>query len=345
MVRTALLGFLVWSVSTGLAGAQPGGAGGRGAIGRILSTVPLEHPIAVHLEGQASQVQNTVFTDGSGNFPIGDLDLRTLQYISVEVDGFRPVRQRFEQNPLTRGAGGVMITIVLEPLVTLADAVETDSNLVDLRQLMAEIPEDAQEEFRNAATDAQTGNSIEAARRLERAIEIAPDFYEAHNALGFEYMRLGRNREAEARLENAKSLNPNAPAPLVYLGILHLRESEFERQSGNVEAERTILQKAVDSLDEAVGRDPLSTTAHMYLGAALYAMGSHERAATALGRALDLDEDLDDVLFMLVDVHVSQGDFETALNRLTAFLHRNPDSPRRPEVEGMVAELRLLLGR
>ena len=344
MVRTLLLGIVAWSVSTGLVWAQPGGADGTGVIGRIVSTVGLDHPIAVSLEGQAFQVQNTVFTDGSGNFAISNLDLRTLQYISVDVEGFKPVRQRFEQNHLTRGTPGVVVTIFLEVSETVASPVDTESDLIDLRQLEANVPDEAREEFRKAADDAQDGNYVKAAERLEKAIELAPEFYEAQNALGFEYLRLGRNNEAEARFEIAKALNPNAAEPLINLGILYLQESELQRQGGNSKEEQSNLQKAVDSLDEAVERDVLSGTAQMYLGAALYGMGSNERAATALRRALDLDENLDDAMFMLVDVHVSLGDFEAALNRLTIYLETHPDSGRREDIETMASELRLLLG-
>ena len=59
-----------------------------------------------------------------------------------------------------------------------------DPSAVDLGELLRDIPDDAVEAFRKAAENSRSGDYERAAENLEEAIEIAPDFYDAQNALG-----------------------------------------------------------------------------------------------------------------------------------------------------------------
>jgi Flp pilus assembly protein TadD len=338
----------VWSVSMGLFSAESSLEGSQRRVtlrGQVVSesAYPIDHPIPVRLESRVSHA--TTYTDGAGNFIFEEVAVGSSSYFSVNVDGFRPVRQRVESNPRFRG---LLATIVLEPLKEPSDSGESpgpgDRNLVDLSQLLAVIPEEAREKLAMAGNDARDGDYQAAAKHLEEAIGLAPMFYEAQNALGVMYSQLGRDRDAERHFEIATELNPNTAEPLINLGILYLREVEAQPQTASsAEARQSVLEKAIDALERAVERDSLSATAEMYLGSALYMTGANDRAASALNRALFLDEELDDARFTLADVYVRLLDFEAALTQLTTYLAINPDSPRREEVENMRAELERLL--
>ena len=118
--------------------------------GRIVTDRPdlLEHPIEIRLEGFGSEVRARAFTDGLGNFTFGDIGMGGSTFIVVEVDGFKPVRQRVEVAP-SFARGRVLTTVFLERSAEVAGTdgpPRTDGdnpNLVDLRQLQARIPVDA----------------------------------------------------------------------------------------------------------------------------------------------------------------------------------------------------------
>jgi tetratricopeptide (TPR) repeat protein len=57
-----------------------------------------------------------------------------------------------------------------------------------------------------------------AAKRYEAAIEMKPDFVQAHGSLGYALRRLGRFDEAMASYDTALALNPNYPEAIEYRG-------------------------------------------------------------------------------------------------------------------------------
>ena len=159
--------------------------------GQVIADNPsrLVHPIPVRLES-FGQPLDTVFTDGNGNFVFDNVQPGNIFYVVIEEDGFRPVRERADFGPVSAVSAGLPIVIFLESVDTTDDSI-TDAGAVDLNQLISDIPREAVEAFQKAAEESRDGNYERSAERLEEATEIAPDFYEAQNALGVEYQKLG----------------------------------------------------------------------------------------------------------------------------------------------------------
>ena len=319
----------------------------RGAIiGRVVSDAPelLPHPIEVRLEGPSPDVRARTYTDGLGNFTFGAAEAATASFIVIEAEGFRPVRQRLDATPAAV-RGQMVTTVFLERLAPEVPPAGDDPNLVDLRQLRTDIPDQAVEAFEQAADASRQGDHEEAARRLERAVELSPDYYDAQYALGFEYLQLGRAEDAGDRFRTASELDPNAADPLINLGMLHLRENDVHTLRQETEAADERLADAVRVLDAAVEREPGSASARYFQGTALYRAGENRRALETLQRALGLTPPVPQVRIMLYNVHVAEREFERALEQLTLYLDENPDSADRESVERMKAELEQLLPR
>ena len=362
MVGRALIACLVCSLSVGVAlaqvdkqGQRPRG-GGRGQpsrtiSGQVVADTPqlLQHPIEVRLEGPGAVVFSRVYTDGAGNFVFDNARPTLSLYIAVEVDGFKPLREMVDTALFSPSIQNLPTILVLERSNTDDPGDRDDQrdridpNTVDLRQLQGDIPEKAFEEFRKAADDSRNGDNEKAAERLEAAVELAPHYYEAHNALGVEYTRLGRYREAERSLEIAGGEDPTWAQPLINLGFLYLQEHALQSQDGQGEQARLTLRKAVESLESAIELNEASAPAHYYFGAALYRTGRYRRAVETINRSLELNADFDEARLLLVNVRLAQGDAAAALEQLRIYLERNPESPRREAVEKMMAELEPLV--
>jgi tetratricopeptide (TPR) repeat protein len=72
------------------------------------------------------------------------------------------------------------------------------------------------------------------AEHLQKAVQIYPDFIEAHNALGLRYAQIGEYQKAVAEHEIALSLNPRSAQThqdLAFALLLLNRYSEAEAEA------------------------------------------------------------------------------------------------------------------
>ena len=178
-----------------------------------------------------------------------------------------------------------------------------------------------------------------ALRHLETALEVAPDYYDALNTVGIEYLKAGRYREAEDSLEHARELGPSDPRPLVNLGTLHFQEGQSSDFGGQQERALESYEQAIGFLDEAIRLDPLAAEAHFYLGSALYETGNYERVESLLIRSLDLDDELIDAHLTLLNLYTRMQRYESALVEIETYLEADPESPQREVLESVKAQI------
>ncbi len=310
-----------------------------GIRGHIVSDTPgrLVHPIPVRLESYGA-ILETVFTDGAGNFTFDNVQGGNVFNILIDEAGFKLVRERVDFGVYSSIPGGLPIVILMEGTEVAGDSIG-DPDAVDLNQLTSDVPEEAVEAFQKAADESRDGDYERVVEYLEEAVEIAPDFYEAQNALGVEYERLERLDEAIGRFEIAMELNPNAPEPVLSLGILYLQGTDRQLAESKPEEAQASFEKSFGYLEEAVERDATSAIAQYYFGVALFKTGQNEQALNRLNRALALNEQLYSVRLMLANVYLAERDSEAALDQLETYISEYPDSPQREPVERMKAEL------
>jgi len=186
----------------------------------------------------------------------------------------RDARAMFE-----RATSGDAHTALAHYYVALADY-----RLIDLVD-----DEDASEAF---GDDAQT--------RLERAVELRPDWAEAHALLASVYgrkasrgmfsgMRYGPR--AQRTMEQATSLAPENPRVLL-LDAISLYNTP-ERWGGNKEKAVTTLRAAIERFEAVPSADPLAPNwghadAYVWLGKAHMEAGRIDQARAAFEKALAL---------------------------------------------------------
>ena len=345
LLRRASFVLIALSTLTGLAHAQARGQRAPRAPeyvirGKIVFDNP--HPpderIEVRLEQSGRQLIDVVFSDSIGNFRFRNF-LPNTYYVVIEVEGYEPVRERVELSSSFRSNLTIFLNSKTVSRGTEKGGFEGDPKVVDINELRADYPDKAVEEYEKALKDAEKGNAGKAVDRLEKAVQLAPDFHQAQNNLGVQYKALGRYRDAERTFEIARDLNRNAAQPLINLGSMYVDEAQKQSSSGEEERALGTYQKAVASLEEAVALDAFSAQARYFLGTALYKTAALERAETMLMRALELDEEYHAVRLMLVNVYVKQARYNDVLAQLTEFLERNPDGPQSEAVRAMKQQI------
>ncbi len=118
--------------------------------------------------------------------------------------------------------------------------------------------------------------ALEAAvEAFRRALEILPDYAEAHNNLGLVLSKMGRGQEAEAAFQEALRLDPAMAEVYNNLGFLYHTTAQLDR--------------AVEMFGQAIQNNGDSSVAYANLGNCLYKMKQPEKAVEAWRHALELD--------------------------------------------------------
>ena len=315
--------------------------------GRLIADAHTNFPqVEVRLETDGGQPVGFAYTNSEGEFTFQQSGVSFDQtfYVVVNVEGYKPHRERIDGMYGQAGFGGGTITIFLErELVKTSD--RGGPVVVDLRQLRAKVPGKAVDEYEKALKESTKGNYSKAVDGLQRAIKLAPDFYEAQHTLGLQYIALQKYDDAENALLRARDLSPKASEPLINLGTLYYQRGERQSDAGQKDEAGATFQKSTEFLEESIRRNPLSAPAHSYLGAALYKVASYERAESTLQRALELDPELSDARLMLINVYTRQARYNDALEQADLFLAKNPKAPQRPAIESIKKQIENVLAQ
>src|SRR5207249_6114194 len=123
-----------------------------------------------------------------------------------------------------------------------------DPDIVDISQMKEALPKKAVQDYEKALEEKKKGQTERATRLLEEAVQLAPNFYHAHNNLGLLYQGAKRYRDAEKEYQRARELNRKNVQPLTNLGVLYSEESDARRSEGE-EAVGTLLEQALEPLE------------------------------------------------------------------------------------------------
>lgn len=297
--------------------------------------------LEVRFETDGRQLIGFAYANNSGEFRFqkSGITLVSGLYAVVNLEGYAPYRERVINSGRDAGAFDAVLSIFLEPEKTFDAAQSGEFPVVDANQLRTKVPGKAVDEYEKAMKEAAKGNPEKAVEGLQRAIRIAPDFYDALQSLGIQYIALKRFQEGEAALIRARSLSPNSGAPLINLGALYFQQGQLQSDAGHPEEAAALYAKAVDLLSEAVRRSPSSSTAFSNLGAALYKIGEYERARISLSRALEIDDNENNARLVLINVYVKFARYDDALEEIGRLLSRNPNAPERAALESIQIQI------
>src|SRR5213594_3460778 len=254
----------------------------------------LKEPVLVLLDHSGSRHEQRTSTDLHGYFEFHNVPQGYT--IRVRLEGFENVNYPVDV------PGTPYVFIFLNGRSARGPAALGGNRVVDIRQLTANIPKQALKEYEKAVQELRDHNTERAIERLEKSIQIAPDFYNAHLGLGQEYRKTGRLDAAEKELTRAFALNPREVTPLIQLGEINLDKNNFKQ--------------AADVLSQAIRVEPGSAIAHYPLGRARYKLSEYAEAEQAFTRAALLDKDFEAAELMLLHAYVRQGKISATISRM-----------------------------
>lgn len=198
-------------------------------------------------------------------------------------------------------------------------------HLVSAKELA--IPEKVLRLYRDALKDLSRQDVASASRRLEEAVERAPQFSAAWNNLGTIAYQAEKFDRAEECFRQAHEQDPESYEALVNLGgvLVTLRK----------------LDEALDYNAQAVLARPNDALGQSQLGMSYFLVGNLDLAK----KHLEIARSLDPAHFsypqlILFEIALRQGDRHGAADVLEDFLVHHPDWPRADAAKKTIADLR-----
>lgn len=158
----------------------------------------------------------------------------------------------------------VLIAEFAPPLIVRLprpEAAPRRNGVVSVRQLRGRTSRTAVKEFSRAAKASHKSDGAGAIRHLQRAIALAPEFLEAHNNLGVQYLAAGRTSDAVEQFRTALGLNPQSAITQANLALALYTRGELKgaeaaaHEATSLQPDLLPAQYALALIFEAQGRN------------------------------------------------------------------------------------------
>jgi len=146
------------------------------------------------------------------------------------------------------------------------------ARVVDVAEFDSVAPETARQAYADAMRSYKAGQTQEAVKGLQHAIELYPDYFRALNDLGVIYMKIGKLDLAAQVFEQAIKIGPRVYYPRLNLAKIYTRQGKYKESSRMLEQ----LHKENPGLSEV----------RIALGDVLLAMNKLDEAEPHLRAAL-----------------------------------------------------------
>jgi tetratricopeptide (TPR) repeat protein len=255
------------------------------------------------------------YTDEQGKFAFSSLT-NNQYYIVIRDERFYPVDQRVTLDLSISSV--MMVQVNLMPRqANKVDNLPTQKGsnpfIIDTGEYEHKFPKKARKEFDKGLESDRNGKRDDAIRHYETALSIAPDFYQAHNNLGSDYLSKSDFAGARREFEEAVRLNQSDAAAYFNLSNVCILMGE--------------VADAQKFLGEGMRRQPDSALGHFLLGSLDMRTGKLQEAETALRHAIQLSPAMAQPRLQLVNLLLQQGRKTDAATQLHEFVSAFPDNP------------------
>jgi len=189
-----------------------------------------------------------------------------------------------------------------------------------------EVPEEARRLYKKGLKDINDGSK--GFDEIEQALRVFPEYFDALNTLGCEYVARKEYQKSLAYLIRSIDVNQRSFSSFYALAYACY---ELNHRPEALEAARaaTVLQ-------------PTSVNAQLLYGTLLRLDGSYEKAEKVLleGKKLSKERSVPEIHWQLALLYNKLGRNKEAADELEEYLKLQPDAPNKKEIQGLIAKLR-----
>jgi tetratricopeptide (TPR) repeat protein len=293
----------------------------RDDTGKALSSV------RIALEDENSQPLRTVFSDASGRFQFRGLRAGSYR-IRIETTGlpYEPAIAPVDLLSMTNSSINRSTTEDVTPVdITLRrkKALSSSAPSVVFAQV---IPLPAREEF-NRGNQIIGRDSNAGIAALHKAIEIFPEYFEALELLGTQYVKIEQFDNAAPILERALVVNDKAVTSMYALGVAYLKLNR--------------LNESIQWLEKSADLNSDSANTYMMLGLAYGHARNLDQAETALKNAYRIGgASAADAHLYLAGIYDKRGRFNEAWRELELYLKEARGLKNTSQIKEMIKRLK-----
>ena len=307
---------------------SPPGAGdtGLGGVNSINGSVlaggqRLQRRISVRLQSM-TRGDRVVMTDDYGNFTFRGLVSGDYTIVIDKEKDFKPFSQVVS---VIQPRGFPPQNYTLSVRLELKDRTDAKPGVLNVE--FANVPKPALVHYDKALELSKTNDHSGAIDELKLAINEYPEFSQAFNELGVQYLKVNELEKADEAFQEAVKINPDAVSSLINRGITNVL---MKRYGEAVPILRKSLQKKKDS-----------AVAHYFLGQALANLGLFDDAEKELLASLELGkEEMKEAHRILAIIYASRGAKQQAADQLDAYLKLAPNAPDAQKLKDKLQQLR-----
>jgi len=266
----------------------------------------------------------TIFVDSSGQFTIRGLGQGRFTF-RVETTG-TPYEEQTQQIELQalRVRGGNE-TFPLDIVLKFKKGKEPGAGNVSV--FAQEVPSPARKEYESGVKSLKNQKTGQAIAFLKKAIQIFPDYYDALELLGTEYIKAAQYEAGLPLLTHALEVNKRSFKCTYGLGVAHLKLNR--------------LPQAIEHLEKAAEMEPNSANTQMMLGLAYGTGGAFDKSEAAFRKALQIGGDAAaEAHFYLAGLFNKQNRYSDARQELEQFLKEGKNIKDPAQIKSMIEKLK-----
>jgi predicted Zn-dependent protease len=276
--------------------------------------------LQVELLDDVETVIQRTKTDGSGRFAFMRMSIGTFQ-IRVQTYGTSYLGQT-KRIELDHGRRSEQVDFVLGAKETSLTTTTPGAVFIQ------EVPEQARRYYEQGTALLQKSKqSTEGLETLKKAIDVFPNYFDALQLLGTEYVKQEKYDLAIPLLTKAIEVNRRA-----YPSLYALSLAQYYRQQ---------LPQAVESMKRAITLNQKSTNANLWLGMLLRQSKKLDEAETYLKQADQLAESkLSEVHWQLALLFNQVKRYKEAADELELFLKTQPNAKDTELIKKLIQRFR-----
>lgn len=292
----------------------------------------------VSLQDDGYSERQMLYTDNSGRYRFKGVPSGVIYLVVEAMDGsYEKETRRIEVNPINlrrdttgkiRGGETFYEDFSLKP--KKMDGGMGAAMGKPVAVFAQQVPESAKKEYETGVKNFEQNNAAEGIAALKHAIELFPDYYDALDRLGGEYVRQRNFAVAIPLLEHSTQVNKDSWSSFYYLGVAQLEASQGDA--------------GIHSLRRAVELNPNSVNVNMRLGMALAKdPQTHTEAIEAMKKVAQLaGKQVPDCYLYLAQLYAKQTKYKEAADALETYVKMTPqaDATQREQYKKLIEQLR-----
>lgn len=293
---------------------------------------PYRQPVAdvyVELQNELGSTLSRIRTDSTGRFSFfvgsqGNYIVKVLASGTNYLDASESVEL------ITNSIGGITTSdSVYLDIYLKFDKRKINSGLSGITEaiFVQEVPDEARKLYKNGVKNLSE-NNLKGFDELEQALKIFPNYYDALNKIGREYVERKEYQKSLQYLIKSIDINQRS-----YSSFYALAYAAYKLNH---------LPEAIEAARAATIIQPTSVYAQLLYGTVLRIDGSYEKAEKVLVQAKTLSKTVEvgEIHFQLALLYNKLDRNKEAADELEIYLKIQPDISNKKEIKALIAKLR-----